>query len=211
MKKRIDELKEFLEKAAQLAENGQTVLEVVKLYEKMKEEYDVKQMRFVTEESRFESERRRLSRWFSRHQWTLDIGSGGRNTTTLTHKIYKTKFQDLSEEHSVFKEFVRRLKSEKFNMDIQIQDLEKLIREHAQTKRDLEERERKLESEHTRKLRQLKNREEEIRKMENIPAMLAEAKELKEKARKARQELQREKRDLKRLKEDFADKEKGHE
>jgi len=93
-------------------------------------------------------------------------------------------------------------------MDTQIKELEKLIQEHVQTEIDLNEKKRNLEEDHARKLRELKRREDKIKEMENIPAMLKEAKRLKKEAREARQDLKREQRKLKKLTEEFEAKEK---
>merc|ERR1711964_817587 len=171
-------------------------------------DYDAKQMAFVVESRRFDDERRRFGRWFSGQQWTFNIGpgTGSRNLTTLTHKKSKTKFEDLSEEHTFFQEFVRRLKTEKFNMGTQIDELGRLIRKQLETKRSLEEREDKVQRQHRRN----KALENKIKKMGNNSFALteAEAKQLRVRARKAGQELRRAKRDLKEVNEDFAEKEK---
>merc|ERR1712096_518784 len=163
MKEEIDNLKALL-KAVKLVQGSHAVSHVFKLYEKMKTDYDAKAKKFDVEKIRFKNERKQLRGWFHSRQWTLKVG--GRAGTTLTHQTSKTKFEDLSERHAFLEELVRRLKSEEFNMDTQIKDLERLVRKYVQTKRDLEKRERELKKDHKREEQKLKNMRKKIKEMQ---------------------------------------------
>jgi len=196
MKKEIDELKALLEKAVAAGQGGHTVLEVVELYTQMKRDYDAKETQFDVDRNRFENERSNLKAWFRRHKWTLNTGSGRRNSITLTHKLETTgkitKFEDLSKEYAILEELVRCFRSEEANMD-QLKDLERRIREHAQTKIDLKKERGKLNS----VLQRIKRREAELAKMD-VNQVRGEH------TAKRRRETRKNKQELKKLEKIFA-------
>merc|ERR1711964_363289 len=148
------------------------------------------------------TERRNLKGWFHTHKWTLNTGSGRRNSITLIHILESTgkiaKFEDLAN----LAEIVRCFRSEEANV-AQLKDLERRIQEHAQTKLDLEKERRKLKS----VLQKIKKREAELAMMDvnQVATLLTENTELKKKANKARQDAGKNKRELQKLQNTLAE------